>query len=82
MAAERDLWRAVMRRAIEDLFLDGTEREKVAARREAHEWFRRAGRDFEFVCQMNGLEPEAVQDAYLGGMMDKGMFLTKVRECN
>lgn len=79
MAAEQDLWRAVLRRAVEDLFLESDDSDKIAARRAAHAWFRAGGPDYEFVCAMNGLDPVAVQDAYFSGMIDKDMLLTRVK---
>lgn len=79
MAGEVELWRAVLRRAVEDLFLESEDNDKLTARRDAHEWFRIGGGDFQFVCQMNGLDADAVQDAYFKGIVDKSMLLTKAR---
>lgn len=73
--SERDLWCAVISRAINDATLgdfrpsrdsisEFTESpaDQLAARESARNWFRTGDEDFDLVCSLAGLEADAVQE--------------------
>lgn len=66
---EQIMWQSVVYRAA----LDATgidAREK----RDADNWFRRAGSHFRAVVTMAGMDPDFVRDAYIAGRVDRDLL--------
>lgn len=66
MTGDRSLWAAVIQVAIEDAQGNvkgesGSRASKDRARRQAVEWLTKPSRDFDDVCHLAGLDPEAVR---------------------
>lgn len=66
---ERDLFLAVIERTLNDALghaLTGTRpQDAPAVRAEAVQWFTEAGRDFQLVCEMAEVDPEALRKVAL-----------------
>lgn len=67
---ERDLWIAVIARAIVDLHSTAESVAAVRAREDAARFFERRGADFNQVCSLAGLDADAVQEAYRAGRFE------------
>lgn len=65
----RLLWVKVMLLAINDAAYTGSDTRKRMERDFAQRWFLHGGSDFNEVCSLAGLEPEAVQRAYKAGRL-------------
>ena len=59
---DKQLWAAVLSLAIEDAQSVGTSRQAQANRADAVRWFCEGGKDFQLVCTLAGVDPEAVRD--------------------
>ena len=68
-APARDLWPTVMMQAVRDATArtDLPNKAEVEARMEARAWFDEAGEDFAEVCELAGLDPVAVSEAWKSG---------------
>jgi hypothetical protein len=81
---ERQLWCAVIFRAVQDATqsLEGTELtpERQRQRDEARRWFAENGRDYEYACESAGLDAEFVRARVLKYADDAGAFARSERE--
>ena len=66
MIPEKRLWQAVLFQAVRDATSQHDSREK----READAWIRSGRKDFREVCSLAGMEPEFIQEAYIGGKIN------------
>lgn len=64
------LWVRVLLLAASDATYDGIDNRKIREREFAERWFRHGGSDFNEVCALAGLEPEAVKRAYMAGRLN------------
>ena len=65
VSSETRLWKAVLWRALDDLFYRGIEHSLVVAKSESRKWFTRRGFDFNHVCWFADYQPEYVFDKFL-----------------
>ncbi len=72
MTAEQELWTAVMARAIVDVLSPSQIADGAWARRSAVRFFEHGGSDFNLVCSLAGLDPDAVRAAYRMGRFNMG----------
>ncbi len=71
---EQQLFRKVIEQAIRDVTYEGCTPDHVEERIETDSWFRDAGPDFTMVCDLAGLDPLAVRDRYVAGLIDRNMI--------
>lgn len=64
---EKDLFAAVINRAVFDAGYNGANREACNERRRAATWIRDAGEDFQLVCALAGVDPSYVRDRFIAG---------------
>jgi hypothetical protein len=62
---ERDLWAAVIQRAVLDATGSLRDQKTKSHIEPAREWFRRNGRDYRSVCALAGVDPDALRDRVL-----------------
>lgn len=85
-SAERRLWQEVVLRAVRDSIRQCRSKrpkDKAAedlARVQARDWIERAGRDFQAVCHLAGMDPDFIRDAVLGGRVNPTRLRQLVRE--
>lgn len=68
---ERAMWAAVIEQAVRDaskLSWVAPANERVLVRNSAARWLKEAGPDFREVCDMAGIDPDAVQARYANGI--------------
>ena len=72
MTPEQRLWQAVLGQAISDAMMeDPQSSESVDARKSARFWFDFADRNFRLVCEMAGMNPDAVSEAWRDGRVSR-----------
>jgi len=75
---EQMLFRKVIEQAIRDVTHAGVSREHVSERDVADQWLRGTGddgdKDFRLVCCMAGLDPDAVRERFICGLIDRRMI--------
>ena len=64
-SSETRLWKAVLWRAIDDLFYRGMEHSLVVAKKESRKWFIDNSEDFKLICMFAAYEPQYVRDNFL-----------------
>lgn len=64
------LWQTVVMRAVMDAAYTGSDKELTRERRDADNWLRSRGRDFHMVCNLAGMDPTFIADAYKAGRID------------
>ncbi len=64
MTPERDLWQAVLERAVADALYIGMEPYSLLEKAQAHAWIMGGGEEFQRVCIYAGFSPEAIRDRY------------------
>lgn len=73
----RLLWQSVLLCAVADALCENPSRDKntagtsVLAKHQADSWIRGNGRWFRQVCDMAGMDPKFVRDAYIAGRIDR-----------
>jgi len=70
MTPEQRLWQAVVYRAAMDALNPTDSDEGLKAQREADVWLRRNSKDFRRVCNLAGIDPDFIRDAYVAGRID------------
>lgn len=75
--AERQLWGAVIWRAVSDAVWPGVGAEARFHRDQAREWFRFGGKDFRLVCELAGFDPDFIRDRVLPMIDNPPPKLTK-----
>lgn len=65
----RALWIGVLAQAVSDVTNPSQGEFFRQARRDAIRWFKHGGRDFNEVCHLAGLDPEAVRDRFQAGRL-------------
>lgn len=68
--SERGLWAKVILHAITDATYQGKSVQGNLEKGRADTWFRKGGADFALVCNLAGLDPIMVREAYVGGRID------------
>lgn len=72
MTPEQRLWQAVLGQAVADAMMeDPQSSESVDARKSARFWFGVADRNFRWVCEMAGMNPDAVSEAWRDGRVSR-----------
>jgi hypothetical protein len=75
MSPERALWQAVLLRAVTDATaVDPAGDDSRRAKQDAIRWLTLGGRDFREVCSNAGMDPDFIQDAFLGGRIDPALL--------
>lgn len=64
-AVERGLWCSVIQQALQDAVLNSTNMVSKAESEQAREWFIRNSSDFQYVCQLAGMEADSVRKSAL-----------------
>jgi len=78
MTPEQKLWQSVVVKAA----LDATAHypassEDYSAQKQADAWLRVGGADFKEVCNLAGLDPDFIRDAYIGGRINADLLRSK-----
>ncbi len=78
MTPEQRLWQAVLGQAVADAMMDDPQsQESVGAKKSARFWFDSADRNFRCVCEMAGMDPDAVSEAWRDGRVSRAGGLRK-----
>ena len=68
MTPEQRLWQAVIGQAVADAMMEDPQSFKsVDAKKSARRWFDFAGGNFRMVCELAGMNPDAVSEAWRSG---------------
>jgi hypothetical protein len=78
MTPEQKMWQSVVVKAA----LDATSNpspssDDYMAQKNADAWLRTGGRDFKEVCSLAGLDPDFIQQAYIGGRINADLLRSK-----
>ena len=72
MTPEQRLWQAVLGQAIRDAIMEDPQTLKsTMAKKSARFWFDSADRNFRWVCEMAGMDPDAVSEAWRDGRVSR-----------
>lgn len=72
MTPEQRLWQAVLGQAVADAMMDDPQsQESVGAKKSARRWFDLADRNFRMVCELAGMNPDAVSEAWRSGRVSR-----------
>ena len=72
MTPEQRLWQAVLGQAISDAMMEDPQTlESMMNKKSARSWFDFAGRNFRWVCEMAGMDPDAVSEAWRDGRVSR-----------
>jgi hypothetical protein len=71
MTPERLLWQSVVMRALRDTTSTGPGVDVVDMQK-ADKWIRRRGKEYRMVCDLAGMDPDFIADAYVAGRIDAG----------
>lgn len=80
MTPEQRLWQAVLGQAVADAKMDDPQSsQSVDAKKSARRWFDFADRNFRMVCELSGMNPDAVSEAWRSGSPSRaGAFRERV----
>jgi len=80
MTPEQILWQAVLGLAVADAMMEDPKSFKsVDAKKSARRWFDFADSNFRMVCELSGLNPDAVSEAWRSGSLSRaGAFRERV----
>ncbi len=80
MSPEERLWQAVLGQAISDAMMEDPQSSKsVDAKKSARRWFDFADGNFRMGCELAGLNPDAVSEAWRSGSLSRaGAFRERV----
>ena len=72
MSPEERLWQAVLGQAISDAMMEDPQTlESMMDKKSARSWFDFADRNFRWVCEMAGMDPDAVSEAWRDGRVSR-----------
>ena len=72
MSPEERLWQAVLGQAISDAVMEDPQTLKsMMAKKSARFWFDFADRNFRWVCEMAGMDHDAVSEAWRDGRVSR-----------
>lgn len=72
MTPEQRLWQAVLGQAVADAMMEDPQSSKsVDAKKSARRWFDLADRNFRMVCELAGMNPDAVSEAWRDGRVSR-----------
>ncbi len=72
MTPEQRLWQAVLGQAVADAIMEDPQSSKsVDAKESARRWFDFADRNFRMVCELAGMNPDAVSEAWRSGSLSR-----------
>ena len=72
MTPEQRLWQAVLGQAISDAMMEDPQTLKsMMDKKSARFWFDFADRNFRLVCEMAGMNPDAVSEAWRDGRVSR-----------
>ena len=82
MTPEQTLWQSVVVKAALDATSNPLPNTKDytyqdLAKKQADAWFRKGGSDFKEVCSLAGLDPDFIQEAYVGGRINAELLRSK-----
>ena len=78
MTPEQKLWQSVVVKAALDATANyPASSEDHLAQKQADEWLREGGADFKEVCNLAGLDPDFIQQAYIGGRINADLLRSK-----
>lgn len=80
MTPEQRLWQAVLGQAISDAMMEDPQTlESMMDKKSARRWFDLADRNFRMVCELAGMNPDAVSEAWMSGSISRaGAFRERV----
>lgn len=79
--AELDLWQEVLARAIADTNLPPTSAANIRDKRDAISWLNTGGKDFRMVCDLAGMDPAFIHDAWKSGRLAGFSKTKREKEC-
>jgi len=78
MTPEQKLWQSVVVKAALDATSNApSSSDDYSAQKQADAWFRKGGSDFKEVCSLAGLDPDFIQEAYVGGRINAELLRSK-----
>jgi len=82
MTPEQKLWQSVVVKAALDATSNPLQNTKdytyqELAKKQADAWLRTGGMDFKEVCNLAGLDPDFIRDAYIGGRINAELLRSK-----
>jgi len=78
MTPEQKLWQSVVVKAALDATSNpSSSSEDHLAQKQADAWLRAGGADFKEVCNLAGLDPDFIREAYIGGRINADLLRSK-----
>ena len=78
MTPEQTLWQSVVVKAALDATSNApSSSDDYLAQKMADAWIRRGGSDFKEVCNLAGIDPDFIRDAYIEGRINADLLRAK-----